>query len=331
MKLTKSHVVFSLFLLIIDYFGVSAFCVSSVTKTHCGQHVAKVKRRSTTLGGDSSSGRGDNGQRKRADAVLAAELITSSSDSVTPPREVSVGFIGCGTIASAIATGLSKQQTFPERITAMTVSKRSEKNSQYLKDTLPGIITIEEDNQKILDTSDIVFLCVLPQQEKDVLSTLNFQGDKHTLVSVVATSKLDQLAINSGLPRENIFKMICLPPVAELEGTCLLVPKGNKQLKSLFESLGGCVECESEKIMNALMIPGCLMGPMYGILKNNRDWLVQQGVPAEDASFFVGRQYLGIIRDAERNCLDPQHFDQLIAEQTPGGLNEQVSFPAFVE
>jgi hypothetical protein len=35
------------------------------------------------------------------------------------------------------------------------------------------------------------------------------------------------------------------------------------------------------------------------------------------------RRYLGIAKDAEASCADPKHFDALIAEQTPGGINEQ--------
>ena len=65
------------------------------------------------------------------------------------------------------------------------------------------------------------------------------------------------------------------------------------------------------------------MGPIYGLMRQNRDWLIRQGVPAKDASYFVGRQYLSIVQDAERLCDDERHFDDLIDEQTPGGLNEQ--------
>lgn len=35
------------------------------------------------------------------------------------------------------------------------------------------------------------------------------------------------------------------------------------------------MECANSDIMNAMMVPSCLMGPMYGIMRNNRDWLGQ--------------------------------------------------------
>lgn len=234
---------------------------------------------------------------------------------------VKIGFVGCGTIASSIATGLATQGTFG--VTSITVTRRSESRSSALKEAFPDRVTVRDNNQAVVDESDIVFLCVLPQHMSEVLSSLEFDSGKHTLVSLVATSKLVDLIAGSCLPSEKVYKMICLPPVAKHQGACLLFPKGNSFLKEMFESIGGCVECETEESMNAMMIPGCLMGPMYGILRNNREWLVKQGVPPEDASYFVARQYLSMVQDAERNCKDPNRFDELIAEQTPGGINEQ--------
>lgn len=52
---------------------------------------------------------------------------------------------------------------------------------------------------------------------------------------------------------------------------------------------------------------------------------VKRGVSPEDASYFVGRSYLSMVQDAERDCGNPNRFDDLVEEQTPGGLNEQVS------
>jgi pyrroline-5-carboxylate reductase len=66
------------------------------------------------------------------------------------------------------------------------------------------------------------------------------------------------------------------------------------------------------------------MGPFYYMLKNVRDFVASQGVDPATASKFVGGTYLGIAKDAHGKCGDPAGFDELIAEQTPGGLNEQL-------
>ena len=91
----------------------------------------------------------------------------------------------------------------------------------------------------------------------------------------------------------------------------------------MLASLGGFIECETEDKMNAMMVVSCLMGGLYGTLRNNRDWLVRHGVSPQQASYYVGRQYWGMMQDAVYECDNPSRFDDLVEEQTPGGLNEQ--------
>ena len=95
---------------------------------------------------------------------------------------------------------------------------------------------------------------------------------------------------------------------------------GGITLKDLFESLGGFIECKNERLLQTMMVITGLMGPMYGILKTNADWLVEQGVPTEDASYFVAQIYKDMLQDATATGAS---FDDLIQEQTPGGVNEQ--------
>ena len=135
---------------------------------------------------------------------------------------------------------------------------------------------------------------------------------------------------NSKLPPNKVYKMICLPAVAQLEGTPLLVPRTDKTSSSsllydLMSTLGSgtCIECEDEDIMESMMVSTCMMGPIYGLMRTNRDFLISKGVPAKDASIMVGRQYWGMVKDASLRCEDANSLDDLINEQTPGGLNEQ--------
>lgn len=137
----------------------------------------------------------------------------------------------------------------------------------------------------------------------------------------------------SRLPASNVYKMICLPAVAELEGTPLLVPRPppppTSHLSSLIATLGGgtCIECDNEEIMEAMMVTTCMMGSVYELMRTTRDFLVEKGVPAVDANDVVARQYWGITKDAltrsQRDGCREDSLDKLIQEQTPGGLNEQ--------
>jgi len=252
-------------------------------------------------------------------------MTTRSSTSATspdPPSPVSIGFIGCGTIASAIATGLATQTAVPIR--SIAVTRRSEKKSSQLLASFGNLVTVHEENQEVLDRSDYIFLTVLPQQTSQVLQALSFDVNRHVLVSLVSTSQLTSLQQDSGLNNKSVFKMICLPAVAKHQGVCLLTPKQDHPvLLPLCQSLGGCVQATDEAQMAAMMVPSGLMGSLYGVLRNNREWLVKQGVAPKDASYLVGRYYWGMMQDAERDCDEPNRFDELVAEQTPGGLNEQ--------
>jgi NADP oxidoreductase coenzyme F420-dependent len=97
-----------------------------------------------------------------------------------------VGFLGCGTIASAIATGLLTQDKVT--VDRVAVSRRTERKSQLLLQTFPEFVTVHDNNQDIIDLVDIVFVCVLPQQTSQVLQNLTFDPSRHTLVSLVVGS-----------------------------------------------------------------------------------------------------------------------------------------------
>ena len=110
--------------------------------------------------------------------------------------------------------------------------------------------------------------------------------------SVKSTSKVAELIQKSGLPRNEVYKMICLPPISKREGCALLQPapapapaddvtnnnnnhdeRENINVKSLLNALGACVECANDDIMDTMMVTTAMMGPMYGIMRNNQDWL----------------------------------------------------------
>ena len=120
------------------------------------------------------------------------KLNMSRGESDDTKQNVAIGFIGCGTIASAIATGLATQKSNPNiSISSIAVTQRSKKKSDILLQTFPDLVTVYDEsgngNQNILNNSDIVFLCVLPQQVDDVLEELTFDENTHTLVSLVVS------------------------------------------------------------------------------------------------------------------------------------------------
>lgn len=96
----------------------------------------------------------------------------------------SIGFVGTGHIAAPMARFLARKG---HRI---VVSERNAETAQALADQVGAEIA---DNQTVLDTSDIVFLCLRPQIAGAVLEPLAFRAD-HRIVSVMAGVSLSRLA-----------------------------------------------------------------------------------------------------------------------------------------
>lgn len=252
------------------------------------------------------------------------------------------GFIGCGTIASAIASSLASPEHARHladgagvSLESISVTRRSEARSSALAAAFPGVVTVCDTPAEVVATSDLVFLCVLPQHVDGVLDEVRneWDGKRHTLVSLVSTSSVGGLVTATGLDGGRVYKMICLPAIEKREGCALLQPAagadpdacpgGSVNVRRLLDSLGGCVVCPDDEAMNTMMVTTAMMGPLYGMMRNNREWLVARGISASDAGYFVSRSYLSMVQDAERSCREAKRLDELVAEQTPGGLNEQ--------
>merc|ERR1712232_93239 len=52
------------------------------------------------------------------------------------------------------------------------------------------------------------------------------------------------------------------------------------------------------------------------------EWLLSHGVPSAEAGAWIGAMFATISADSSR--AGPTTFESLVAEQTPGGLNEMV-------
>lgn len=279
---------------------------------------------------------------------------TVSTPTMAGTNSLSVGFIGCGTIASSIARGLflaaaaaASDDTKPTtniNLDSVVVSKRSESRSGALveeySEKYPDAgfdLSVTEDNQEILDRCDLIFLTVLPQQASSILQGLTFDPDRHILVSLVSTANLQDLVTDSKLDLSRVAKMICLPSIANHKGVALLCCGGDDTndntatkefLVEIFGAMGGVVALDTEADMQACMVTTCTMGPLYGTMMNQRDWLLNKtnSLSKEDATFLVIKQFAGAISDAERagasSSLETR-LEDLIEEQTPGGLNEQ--------
>ena len=228
-----------------------------------------------------------------------------------------IGFIGVGTMAKAIIKGIINSGIIAkENITASEIS--SELAAKVSKETGINVIT---DNKKLVDTSEIIILCVKPFAVEAVLNEIkeNLTKDK-LLVSIAA-------GVNTEI-FENIIKKE-IPVIRVMPNTPALVGEGMSAIcrgkfaqdehsafiVELFKTIGKCIEVE-EKFINAVTgISGSGPAFMYLIIEAFADAGVELGLKKETAIELAAQTMLG----AAKMVLD--------TDKTPAKLKNEVATP----
>ena len=178
-------------------------------------------------------------------------------------------------------------------------------------------------NQEVVDAATWIFVAVLPSQAAETLGALKFEA-RHRVVSLMAGVALGDVASFLGhhVPESSVVQAIPLPPVAHQQGVTVVHPAA-PQVVAWFNLLGTCVPVATAAQMKVVPTVTCLMGTYYAFLQTAHRWLVAKGVDSAAASTYVGALLHSIAADGKG--VGGAGFEALIAEQTPGGYNEQVA------
>lgn len=233
-----------------------------------------------------------------------------------------LGFVGCGTLSSAIITGLCTPTSDSTGVARrVIVSPRNATKAAALKDKFPSVVTVATCNQDVVDQSDIVFLAVRPQVVDEIVSALKFK-ETHVVISLVATANFKRIApLCADVPAAQLARACPVPAVAERRGVTTVF--GNGLAKEVFDNLGTAVVLTTEAHMDVMMTLGCVMGPFYELEVKTAQWLVEQGVAPATSVEYTASVYNMFAQDAMgKRHLGPAGIAALVEEQTPGGLNE---------
>jgi len=226
-----------------------------------------------------------------------------------------LGFIGTGKIASSVITGICKSSIKYNKI---FISSRNNKISKQLKKKFKKI-TIEKDNQKIVNSSNWVFLAVTPTVGEKIIKNLRFRSNQ-TIVSFISTITIPELKKMIKV-KANIVRAIPLPPISLKKGPVPICPP-NKKVKRFFDKIGSTVEIKNEKLSINFWSTSGMMASYYEILKIMSNWLVSKGIKRLDAQKYITSLFLALSEDAVVNS--KKDLKYLVKEsQTPKGLNEQ--------
>ncbi len=170
---------------------VDAFCCAAVVPHKNEQKTLTTRKKMTSASTtEIRSTIGDN------DCSIDHSSTSPTTNPPKIPQPIKAGFLGFGTIASSIATALATPSHSPLlskyaglSLHSISVTKRSESKSSKLKHSFPDIVTVYDSAREVVHNSNLVFLCVLPEQVDAVLSALRkanvWRKEDHTLVSLV--------------------------------------------------------------------------------------------------------------------------------------------------
>ena len=226
-----------------------------------------------------------------------------------------LGFIGTGKIASSVITGICGSSI---KYSKICISSRNSKIAKGLKKRFKKI-SIERDNQKIVDSCNWVFLAVTPKVGEKIIKNLNFKSNQ-TIISFISTITIPRLKKMIKV-KADIVRAIPLPPISLKKGPVPICPP-NKKVKNFFDKIGSTVEIKDEKLSINFWATSGMMASYYEFLKIMSDWLVKKGIKRIDAQKYITSLFLALSEDAVVN--NKKELKYLVKEsQTPKGLNEQ--------
>lgn len=202
----------------------------------------------------------------------------------------SIGFIGAGQMAQALASGIAKSNadasdsnqielfiSDPNDATCDSFSKLIGANAKVYR---------VEDNQAVASQSELVFLAVKPQYLDDAVDGVDFETSNPLIVSIVAGVRIYRLEQLTGIKR--IIRVMPNTPCLIGQGASSISPgetstEDTDLVKSFLSSVGLVVEVEESLIDSVTGISGSGPAYVYTFIEAMIDGGVLTGMPRSTA------------------------------------------------
>jgi len=208
----------------------------------------------------------------------------------------SVAIIGGGNIGSSIAKGFLTTNIFkPENITITT------KKPELLEEMVnKGIIVLDDkQNLSAIRDKEIVIVCVLPHQIKDVMREIkdHLDGEKQILISIVTGVSLTDISAIIGLKVPQ-FRAMPNTAIKILESmTCLSTINGTPEQKEkvayIFNKLGRAIYIEESNMAAATVIGSCGTAFSLRYIRATSQGGIEIGFDAETALLIAAQTIKG--------------------------------------
>lgn len=205
-----------------------------------------------------------------------------------------IAIIGGGNLGAAIAEGLIKSKFV--KAEQITITRRNTESLAALKQQ--GA-TVTSDNQKAIQSSDVIIIALKPYNVKEVLGGLkqNFDSSRHIIISVVTGIFLKDLStiVDHGVP---IFRAMPNTAIAIQESVTCLCNQGatNEQVNyvtELFGQLGIAIPID-EKLMDAATVLGaCGIAYALRFIRASTQGGIEIGFDAKTANLIAAQTVKG--------------------------------------
>jgi len=234
-----------------------------------------------------------------------------------------LGLLGAGNMAEALVRGVIQSGTIPSR--DIIASDVSPERRAFFKDKLN--INTTEDNKKVVSSSNIIVLCVKPQQVDAVLQEVSpeFVAKSKLLASIcagVTTARMEK-----SLPAKSrvVRVMPNTPMLVNLGASCLCAGKHARDedlgvIEALFSSASITLRVE-EKMMDAVTgLSGSGPAYLFYLVEAMIDAGIAEGFSREDAAALASRTVLGAAKMLEETKLPPEELRRRVT--SPNGTTQ---------
>ena len=224
-----------------------------------------------------------------------------------------IGFIGTGTIATAMVRGIASDNH------QIIVTKRSRVNSAQLANDYPNV-TVTADPQTVIDNSDTIFVCLLTDTAKALLPTLTFQPHQQVYSVIVGIDLAALTQITS--PAAECGILIPFPFIAQGNSPILAYPQ-SERLETIFGGRNHIITLSSEEELNSYLAAQAVLSPTINLVHQTAAWLSQRTNDPNSAEMFLrtligGSLTAAAITDSNVLATSLQELN------TEGGLNAQL-------
>ena len=235
-----------------------------------------------------------------------------------------IGFIGGGNMAEALMKGIIQAGLYaPHNIWVSDIcSLRLEQLKNQYK------VNVTADNRTLVSKTEILFLCVKPQQMSSVLEEISDSVKKGSLaISIAAGVRTEK--IKAALDGIQIIRAMPNTPAMVGAGACGLYNAGASQeamqkVEEIFSSVGKAIAVDREELLDAVTaVSGS--GPAYFFLLMEQmiDAGRKLGLNAQSAKTLVIQTAKGaalLIDQADQNGQSPADLRQKVT--SAGGTTE---------